>query len=83
MPRFRAPKATLAIPAWIWLVVFFVAPLALVIWYSFGYKPGLFGTHANDVVSLDRYVEALSPTFFTTFANTLWVGLTGTAIRGS
>jgi spermidine/putrescine transport system permease protein len=68
------------LPAWGWLLVFFVAPVALVVWYSFGYKPGLFGTHANDILSFDRYVEALSPTFATTFANTLWVGLLGTAL---
>jgi spermidine/putrescine transport system permease protein len=78
--RFRAPKATLAFPAWAWLLVFFVAPVALVIWYSFGYKPGIFGTHSNDILSFDRYIEALSPTFFATFANTLWVGLVGTTI---
>lgn len=80
MPKRRTPNATLALPAWGWLLVFFVAPVALVFWYSFGYKPGLFGTHANDILSFDRYVEALSPTFATTFANTLWVGLLGTAL---
>ncbi|WJL96092.1 ABC transporter permease [Microbacterium sp. ET2] len=79
MPRRRA-GAALAVPAWAWLLVFFVAPVAMVVWFSFGYKPGVFGTHANDVLSFDRYVEALSPTFFTTFQNTLWVGVLGTAI---
>ena len=44
-----------------WLVLFFVAPVAMVVWFSFGYKPGIFGTHANDVLSFDRYVEAMSP----------------------
>ena len=62
-------------PAWAWLVVFFVAPVAMVVYFSFGYKPGIFGTHATDVLSFDRYAEALSPTFFQTFANTLWVGM--------
>jgi spermidine/putrescine transport system permease protein len=76
----RLPRFALALPAWAWLMVFFVAPVAMVIWFSFGYKPGIFGTHANDVLSLDRYVEALSPTFFATFLNTLWVGLAGTAL---
>jgi spermidine/putrescine transport system permease protein len=70
----------LAVPAWVWLLVFFVAPVGMVVWFSFGYKPGIFGTHANDVLSLDRYAEALSPTFFATFQNTLWVGLLGTAL---
>jgi spermidine/putrescine transport system permease protein len=78
--RSRNAGAALAVPAWAWLLVFFVAPVAMVVWFSFGYKPGMFGTHANDILSLDRYAEALSPTFFSTFSNTLWVGILGTAI---
>ncbi len=80
MRSFRMPRFALAIPAWAWLLVFFVAPVAMVVWFSFGYKPGIFGTHANDVLSFDRYLEALSPTFFQTFTNTLWIGIAGTAI---
>ncbi len=76
----RSPGFALAIPAWVWLALFFLAPVGMVIWFSFGYKPGIFGTHANDVLSLDRYVEAMSPTFFATFQNTLWVGITGTLL---
>lgn len=78
--RLRAPAFTLAAPAWLWLILFFIVPLGTIVWFSFGYKPGLFGTHANDVLSLDRYREALSPTFFTTFTNTLRVGIAGTAL---
>ncbi|QHC67668.1 ABC transporter permease subunit [Rathayibacter sp. VKM Ac-2759] len=80
--RRRGPRLpfALAVPAWLWLVVFFVAPVLQVVWFSFGYKPGVFGTHANDVLSFDRYVEAFSPTFFQTFANTLWVGVLGTVL---
>ncbi|WP_231727585.1 MULTISPECIES: ABC transporter permease [unclassified Rathayibacter] len=80
--RRRGPRFpfALAVPAWLWLVVFFVAPVLQVVWFSFGYKPGVFGTHANDVLSFDRYVEAFSPTFFQTFANTLWVGVLGTVL---
>jgi spermidine/putrescine transport system permease protein len=74
------PRFLLAVPAWAWLVAFFVLPVATVVYFSFGYKPGLFGTHATDVLSLDRYREALSPTFFTTFTNTLRVGALGTLI---
>jgi len=78
--RRRSFGALLALPAWAWLAIFFVAPVAMVIWFSFGYKPGIFGTHANDVLSFDRYVEALSPTFAMTFQNTLWVGVVGTIL---
>lgn len=80
MRNWRAPRFALAIPAAVWLFFFFVVPIGTIVWFSFGYKPGLFGTHANDVLSLDRYREAFSPTFFTTFTNTLWVGITGTLI---
>lgn len=80
----RAPRRSLggllAAPAWAWLLIFFVAPVGMVIWFSFGYKPGIFGTHANDILSFERYAEALSPTFFATFLNTLWVGVLGTAL---
>ncbi|MGZ0711829.1 ABC transporter permease (plasmid) [Coraliomargarita sp. W4R53] len=76
----KTSGAALAVPAWAWFAVFFVAPVGMVIWFSFGYKPGIFGTHANDILSFDRYVEALTPTFFATFANTLWVGVIGTVL---
>lgn len=78
--RSRAAGAALAVPAWAWLLLFFVAPVGMVVWFSFGYKPGVFGTHANDILSFDRYVEAVSPTFFATFQNTLWVGIIGTVL---
>lgn len=80
LTRLRAPHGALALPAWVFLLGFFVAPVALVVWYSFGYKPGLFGTHANDVLSLDRYGEALDATFLRTFWNTLRIGVVGTLI---
>ncbi|MFV0374118.1 ABC transporter permease [Microbacterium sp.] len=79
MPR-RSTGAALAVPAWVWLLIFFVAPVGMVVWFSFGYKPGVFGTHANDVLSFDRYLEALSPTFVAVFMNTLWVGVLGTIL---
>jgi spermidine/putrescine transport system permease protein len=78
--RVRLPGFILAVPAWLWLLAFFVAPVLVVFWYSFGYKPGLFGTHANDRLSLDRYAEVLTPTFFDTFWNTLWIGIAGTLL---
>ncbi|MEJ1088499.1 ABC transporter permease [Microbacterium sp. Mu-80] len=76
----RSLRFGLAVPAWVWLAIFFIAPIAMVVWFSFGYKPGIFGTHANDVLSFDRYLEAMSPTFFATFQNTLWVGVVGTLL---
>ncbi|UUT35967.1 ABC transporter permease [Microbacterium elymi] len=80
MRRVRLPGFILAVPAWLWLLAFFVAPVLVVFWYSLGYKPGLFATHANDKLSLDRYAEVLTPTFFDTFWNTLWIGIAGTLL---
>jgi len=76
----QLPGFALALPAWLWLIVFFLLPVAVVFWYSLGRKPGLFGTHANDVISLARYAEVFTPTFFDTFRNTLWIGVTGTLL---
>jgi spermidine/putrescine transport system permease protein len=76
----RKVKFGLAIPAWVWLLVFFVAPIFMVVVFSFGYKPSIFATHALDQLSFDRYIEALSPTFFSTFMNTLWIGILGTLL---
>jgi spermidine/putrescine transport system permease protein len=73
-------KFGLAIPAWVWLIIFFVAPIGMVVVFSFGYKPSIFATHALDYLSFDRYLEALSPTFFSTFLNTLWIGILGTLL---
>ena len=78
--RLRLPGFALALPAWVWLVLFFILPVAVVFYYSLGYKPGIFGTHATDILSLDRYFEVLTPVFFDTFTNTLWIGIAGTVL---
>lgn len=70
----------LGFPTWAYVVFFFVAPLALVLWYSFGYKPDLFSAHSNDILSFDRYAEALDETFIGTFWNTLRIGVIGTVL---
>jgi spermidine/putrescine transport system permease protein len=70
----------LATPAWLWFLIFFVAPGGLVFYYSFGYKPGIFGTVATDKLSLDRYVEAFEPQYLTIFKNTLQISIIGTIL---
>lgn len=70
----------LAIPAAAWLIVFFLAPLGVVAWYSLGYKPSIFATHANDVLSFDRYAEVFSSEFLPVFGASLWVGVAGTLL---
>jgi len=83
MARLRAPRAALALPAWGWYLWFFIVPLAVIVWYSFGYKPAI-GTSASSIgldrLSLDNYATALRPPFGATFAATLRVALTGTLL---
>ncbi len=70
----------LAVPGGLWLLLFFIVPILVVVWYSFGEKPGLYGTHDNSVLSLDRYGEALRGAFLQTFANTVQIAAIGTII---
>ncbi|MGA8262625.1 MAG: ABC transporter permease subunit [Arenicellales bacterium] len=78
--RLRLSKSLLTLPAGVYLVVFFIAPVALVAWYSFGFKPGIFGFHDNSVLSLDRYREALGGPFVDSFENTLRIAGIATAL---
>lgn len=78
--RKRRLRFALAVPAWLWLVVFYVVPVLQVFWMSFGYKPGPYQTHSMDVLSLDRYVEAFAPDYLPVFLNTLWIGILGTTL---
>ncbi|MGV9671864.1 ABC transporter permease subunit [Gordonia sp. NPDC003504] len=70
----------LTFPAWAYLVFFFVIPLALVIWYSFGYKPDQFTTYATDQLGFGRYSEAFGADYRSTFVNTLGIAVTGVVI---
>lgn len=76
----RGTAALLAVPGGLWMLLFFIVPILVVVWYGFGQKPGLYGTHDNSVLSLDRYGEALSGAFLQTFANTLQIAFIGTLI---
>jgi spermidine/putrescine transport system permease protein len=78
--RVRWNVGVLAAPVTVWLLFFFVAPFAVILWYSFGEKPSLYITHDNSVLSFGRYVEAFNPTFLTVFGRTLQISLIGTLI---
>lgn len=78
--RLRWSIGMLALPISAWLVFFFIVPFGLILWYSFGDKPSLYVTHSNDVLSLDRYVEAVSPAFLQTFGRTLEISVVGTVL---
>ena len=68
----------LLFPVWAYAVFFFVIPVAIIFYYSFGYKPDLFTPVATDVLSLDQYQAAMSGTIFSTFLSTLEISITGT-----
>lgn len=68
----------LSFPTWAYMVFFFAIPVALVIWYSFGFKPDQFTTHSMEHLSLDRYGEAVGPTFLSVFTATLRISIVGT-----
>jgi len=76
----RVPKGIGALPIGVWIVLFFILPFGLVVWYSFGYKPDMYTTHSNDVLSFDRYGEAASPAFFAIFGRTLKIAVVGTLL---
>jgi spermidine/putrescine transport system permease protein len=79
-PRRRAPRFTLALPAWLLFLLFFAIPVLLIVWYSFGYKPDIFNTVATDQLSFDRYTESFSETFRSVFSGTLQISIVGTII---
>jgi len=78
----------LAVPAWAWLLLFFVAPVAFIVVYSFGRKPGLFELQpgqSNSITldqwpTLDRYQEVLDGPILQTFRNTYEIALLGTVL---
>ena len=79
--RWRAPKYALALPSIIWYTVFFAAPIAFIIFYSFGTKdtskllPVDLGT-----LSTASYKDVFDATFFTTFKATLRISVTATLL---
>ena len=70
----------LAFPTWAYTVFFFVIPVALILFYSFGYKPDEYSTVATDKLSFDRYGESLTGAFLTTFGATLRTSIVGTIL---
>ena len=78
---FRAPKFLLAVPSWIWYVLFFAIPVALVVVSSFGTKvPGSAGRVDLSNPNLDQYREALGDTFFTVLRQGMRTSIIGTVL---
>ena len=81
--RLRAPSFSLALPSILWYVAFFVLPILLIVWYSFGVKNTASGTGVPVDMghkTLQNYRDAFSPTFFTVFKTTLKVSILATTL---
>lgn len=83
--RVRLPRFALAVPAWVWYVLYFLVPLGIIVLYSFGYKPASgaenAGTIGLDKLSFDNYLITLrDESFRSTFVASVRVALTGTLL---
>ena len=72
--------AALSFPTWAYVVFFFVIPVAMVIFFRFGYKPDIYTPVATDHLSFDRFPEAMNPAFVSTFFATLRISILGTIL---
>jgi spermidine/putrescine transport system permease protein len=69
--------AAYAAPQALWLTIFFAAPLAIIVAYSF-MKKGLYGG-VEPEASLDAYRALANPTLLVVALRTLWVSVAATA----
>ena len=77
--RTRAPKYLLAIPAIIWYLFFFAAPIAFIVLYSFGTKDTtkLLPVDLSNLSS-NSYSSVFDETFFKVFRATLRISIVAT-----
>ena len=78
-----APSFALAIPSILWYVFFFVLPILLIVWYSFGVKNTTSGTGVPVSMTnrtLQNYRDAFDPTFFKVFKSTLKISIIATTL---
>ena len=81
--RLRAPSFALALPSILWYLFFFILPILLIVWYSFGVKNTASGTGVPVSMgnkTLQNYRDAFSPTFFTVFKSTLKISIVATGL---
>ncbi len=81
--RLRLPSFALALPEMLWYVLFFIMPILLIVWYSFGVKDNASTTGVPVDMShltLDNYRNAFDNTFFTVFETTLRISILATLL---
>lgn len=72
--------AALSFPTWAYVVFFFVIPVAMVIFFSLGSKPDIYTPVSTEHLSFDRFPEAMTPAFLSTFFATLRISILGTVL---
>jgi spermidine/putrescine transport system permease protein len=81
--RLRLPSFSLALPSIFWYGFFFVLPILLIVWYSFGAKNNLSTTGVPvdmGQLSLQNYRDAFDNTFFQVFKTTLRIAVLATTL---
>jgi len=69
--RARLREGILILPGLAWLLVFFAAPLAIILVVSLGQRDAYGGANLSNGLSLQNYLRALEPTFLPTALNSL------------
>ena len=69
--RARLREGILILPGLTWLLVFFAAPLAIILVVSLGQRDAYGGANLSNGLSLQNYLRALEPTFLPTALNSL------------
>jgi spermidine/putrescine transport system permease protein len=79
--RWRGPKWGLAIPSFIWYILFFIAPIGIIILYSFGTKDNSKLIPVDlDNLSLENYRQSITGDNFGVFWGTLKIAVTATLL---
>ena len=77
----RAPRFALALPAIVWYALFFVVPIAYIVYYSFGTKDtSLLLPVDLTRLTTENYSQVFDATFFTVFKGTLRISVIATAL---
>ena len=79
--RAKAAFAFAVAPPTLWLVLFFLAPMAIIWAYSFGHNVGL--TEIDITGTFKNYWRALEPLYLGIFAKSLWVAALTTLLAAS
>ncbi len=78
-PREKRRGGLLALPAVLWLAIFFIIPLLFVVGISFMTR-GTRGAFISPELTLDNYVRIFSPTYFSVFVKSIWIAVLTTII---